>query len=118
MYAYAAAYTPDPDRPGKALLPFDTETGRLDGRGVGAVAGPGPRADGPALCRRAGLDAAHLPRRRAQRRVVSSISAPRRSRPSCTALGVAHTLELFDGRHGGISYRYPGAIAELVRALS
>ena len=25
-------------------------------------------------------------------------------------LGVDHTLELFDGKHGGISYRYPGAI--------
>ena len=33
-------------------------------------------------------------------------------------LGVDHTLELFDGRHGGITYRYPGAIRELVRALS
>ena len=26
-------------------------------------------------------------------------------------------LDLFDGRHGGISYRYPGAIRELVLAL-
>jgi dienelactone hydrolase len=34
------------------------------------------------------------------------------------ALGVAHTLELFDGRHGGLTYRYPGAIRELVLALS
>jgi hypothetical protein len=33
-------------------------------------------------------------------------------------LGVEHTLELFDGAHGGISYRYPGAIRELVLALS
>jgi hypothetical protein len=33
-------------------------------------------------------------------------------------LGVAHTLELFDGTHGGISYRYPGAIRELVLALA
>jgi len=32
-------------------------------------------------------------------------------------LGVEHTLELFDGRHGGITYRYPGAIRELVLAL-
>ena len=32
-------------------------------------------------------------------------------------LGVEHTLELFDGRHGGITYRYPGAIRELVTAL-
>jgi hypothetical protein len=30
---------------------------------------------------------------------------------------VPHTLELFEGRHGGISYRYPGAIRELVLAL-
>ncbi len=29
MYAYAAAYTPDPERPGEALLPFDVATGRL-----------------------------------------------------------------------------------------
>jgi S-formylglutathione hydrolase FrmB len=34
-----------------------------------------------------------------------------------TRLGVDHTLELFDGKHGGISYRYPGAIRELVLAL-
>jgi hypothetical protein len=35
-----------------------------------------------------------------------------------TRLGVEHTLELFDGRHGGISYRYPGAIRALVTALA
>jgi len=32
-------------------------------------------------------------------------------------LGIEHTLELFDGRHGGIAYRYPGGIRELVLAL-
>jgi hypothetical protein len=32
-------------------------------------------------------------------------------------IGAAHTLELFDGKHGGITYRYPGAIRELVTAL-
>jgi hypothetical protein len=35
-----------------------------------------------------------------------------------TALGVEHSIELFDGKHGGLTYRYPGAIRELVRALS
>ncbi len=35
-----------------------------------------------------------------------------------TKLGAEHTLELFDGKHGGITYRYPGAIRELVVALS
>ncbi|MGH2868871.1 MAG: hypothetical protein ACRDNK_15080 [Solirubrobacteraceae bacterium] len=33
-------------------------------------------------------------------------------------LDVPNTLELFDGGHGGISYRYPGAIRELVTALA
>ena len=33
-------------------------------------------------------------------------------------LGVEYTLELFDGKHGGLTYRYPGAIRELVLALS
>ena len=28
-YGYAAAYSPDPANPGKALLPFDVATGRL-----------------------------------------------------------------------------------------
>lgn len=33
-------------------------------------------------------------------------------------LGVEHTLELFEGKHGGIDYRYPGAIRELIVALA
>jgi hypothetical protein len=31
---------------------------------------------------------------------------------------VEHTLELFDGKHGGLTYRYPGAVRELVTALA
>jgi hypothetical protein len=33
-------------------------------------------------------------------------------------LGVAHSLELFDGKHGGAGYRYPGVIRELLIALA
>ena len=33
-------------------------------------------------------------------------------------LGVQHTLELFDGKHGGLTYRYPRAIRELALALT
>ena len=29
IYGYACAYSPDPDRPGEALLPFEIATGRL-----------------------------------------------------------------------------------------
>jgi dienelactone hydrolase len=32
--------------------------------------------------------------------------------------GATCTLELFDGAHGGLTYRYPGAIRELVIALA
>jgi hypothetical protein len=34
------------------------------------------------------------------------------------AIGVEHTLELFDGGHGSIGYRYPLSLAFLARALS
>ena len=33
-------------------------------------------------------------------------------------LGMEYTLDLFEGTHMGIQYRYPGAIAELAKALS
>jgi hypothetical protein len=33
------------------------------------------------------------------------------------AIGVEYSLELFEGKHGGLTYRYPGAIRELVVAL-
>jgi hypothetical protein len=35
-----------------------------------------------------------------------------------TAIGVEHTLELFEGGHMSIAYRYPRALAFLVRALA
>jgi hypothetical protein len=34
------------------------------------------------------------------------------------AIGVEHTLELFDGGHMSIGYRYPPSLAFLARALS
>ena len=37
VYGYAACYSPDPDRPGRALLPFDV-TRAPDRRRLGAVA--------------------------------------------------------------------------------
>ena len=33
-------------------------------------------------------------------------------------LGADHTLDLFDGKHGGLGYRYPAAIRELALALT
>ena len=70
LYGYAAAYSPDPSQPGKALLPIDLRTGQADRRGLGAVAREGPSADGAPARAGAALDAPDLPRRRRPRRVL------------------------------------------------
>jgi len=116
MYAYAACYSPDPERPGRALLPFDPATGQL----VEAVWEQWLRWDPVRLVPR------HLEALRGLRRIyldagrsdeyyldlgAQAVSA------ELARGGIEHTLELFDGGHGGITYRYPGAIRELVLAL-
>jgi enterochelin esterase-like enzyme len=117
MYGYACAYSPDPDRPGEALLPFDTATGRMipDVWEQWLVCDPVRMAPGhaDALCsmRRVYLDAG----RRDEWFLDLGAQA---FAQELTQLGVDHTLELFDGGHGGLTYRYPGAIRELVVALS
>jgi S-formylglutathione hydrolase FrmB len=116
-YAYAAAYTPDPDRPGRALLPFETATGRLipdvweQWLALDPVRMAARHADALGSMRRIYLDAGRSDEWYLDLGAQAFAA-------ELSALGVEHTLELFDGRHGGISYRYPGAIAELVRALS
>lgn len=117
MYGYAACYSPDPERPGKALVPFELDTGRpiddiwqlwLDHDPVHMASG---HAEELRSMRRIYIDAGksdeyHL-----------DLGAQAFSN-ELTKLGVAHSLELFEGKHGGINYRYPGAIRELAVALS
>jgi S-formylglutathione hydrolase FrmB len=117
IYGYAAAYSPDPAQPGKALLPFDIATGRLD-EDVWAlwlekdpVRMAPARADALRSMRRVYLDAG------TRDEYYLDLGATAFA-AELDKLGVEHTLELFDGKHGGISYRYPGAIRELVIALS
>ncbi len=117
IYGYACAYTPDPERPGEALLPFEIETGRLiEDRWARWLSHDPVR-----------LAASHAEELRSMRRIY--LDAGRRDEyfldlgaqafaAELSKLGVDHTLELFEGGHGGMSYRYPGAIAELVRALA
>jgi hypothetical protein len=117
MYAYAAAYTPDPDRPGRALLPFDLRTGQLREElwqrwlqwdPVRMAAG---HADALRGLRRIVLDAGRSDEWFLD--VGATAFAAELDR-----IGANYTLELFDGRHGGISHRYPAAIRELVVALA
>jgi len=116
-YGCAASYSPDPERPGKALLPFDVETGRLIDQvwerwlELDPVRMASRSADALRGMRRIYLDAGkkdeyHLD--------LGAMAFAR----ELEALGVEHTIELFDGKHGGLTYRYPGAIRELVVALS
>ena len=117
MYGYAAAYTPDPANPGKALLPFDIATGRLH-TDVWAqwldkdpVRMARPHAEALRSMRRIYLDAG-------RRDEYYLDLGARAFATELEAIGVEHTLELFDAKHGGITFRYPGAIRELVLALS
>jgi S-formylglutathione hydrolase FrmB len=116
MYGYAAAYSPDPEAPGRALLPFDAN-GRLveDVWAQWLEKDPvrmAPRyADALRSMRAVYLDAGlrdeyHLDLG------AQAFSA------ELDELGVEHTLELFDGTHAGITWRYPLAVHFLATALS
>ncbi|MEA2213563.1 MAG: hypothetical protein QOF83_3511 [Solirubrobacteraceae bacterium] len=115
-YGMGCAYSPDPARPGEALLPFELETGRLKDDvwqrwlDVDPVRMAPRHADALRSLRRVYLDAG-----RADEWFLDLGAQAFAS--ELNKLGVAHTLELFEGAHGGIGYRYPGAIRELVLAL-
>jgi S-formylglutathione hydrolase FrmB len=115
-YGCAACFSPDPDRPGKALLPFDVSTGRL----VDEVWERWLELDPVRMAPR------HADALRSMRRIY--LDAGRSDEwyldlgaqafaTELEKLGADHTLELFDGKHGGLGYRYPAAIRELVLAL-
>ena len=116
LYGYAAAYSPDPQRPGEALLPFEIATGRLidDVWAQWLEWDPvrmAPRhADALRSMRHVYLDAGKADE------WYLDLGAQAFS-AELDKLGVEHTLELFDGKHGGLTYRYPGAIRGLVLAL-
>jgi hypothetical protein len=116
-YAMGAAYSPDPENPGKALVPFEIETGRLiddvwaQWLALDPVRMASEHADELGSMRRIYLDAGksdeyHL-----------DLGAEAFAR-ELGKLGIDYTLELFAGKHGGLTYRYPDAIRELVLALA
>jgi S-formylglutathione hydrolase FrmB len=115
-YGCAACFSPDPERPGKPLLPFEPVTGRL----VDEVWEQWLELDPVRMAPRRG-DAL-----RSMRRVYLDAGksdewyldlGAQAFAAELEKLGVDHTLELFDGKHGGLTYRYPAAIRELVLAL-
>jgi S-formylglutathione hydrolase FrmB len=116
IYGYASAYSPDPGRPGDVLLPFDISTGRLV-EDVWArwlerdpVRMAPTHADALRSMRRIYLDAG-----RADQWFLDL--GAQAFAVELQQLGIEHSIDLFDGKHGGIGYRYPGAVRELVTAL-
>ena len=116
-YGYAAAYSPDPAQPGKALVPVDIETGRL----IDDVWAQWLAKDPVRMA------AGHADALRSMRRVYIDAGkadeffldlGAQAFAAELKAIGVDHTLELFDGTHFNIGHRYPAAIRELVVALS
>jgi len=115
-YGLGCAYSPDPARPGTALMPFEIATGRpindtwqrwlaldpvrMAERHAGALGN----------MRRIYLDAG------LQDEFFLDLGAQALSN-ELTRLGIEHTLELFDGAHDGVALRQPQAIRELVLAL-
>ncbi len=116
IYGYACAYSPDLSRPGAAELPFEISTGRLRQE----VWERWLERDPVRMASR------HAQALRGMRRIYLDAGTAdewfldlgaQAFADELSKLGVEHSLDLFDGRHGGITYRYPGAIRELVTAL-
>ncbi len=116
LYGYAAAYSPDPQRPGKALFPVELGTGRLieDVWAQWLDWDPVRMAPRHADALR-GMRHIHVEAGRSDEYFLD-LGAQAFS-DELSKLGVQHTLELFDGKHGGLTYRYPAAIRGLVLAL-
>jgi Putative esterase len=114
-YGYAACYSADDD--GTVRLPFDTATGRLDDDvwarwlawdPVRMIPG---HADEMRSMRAIWLDAGRADEFFLDNGMVAVSK-------ELEAIGVEHTLELFDGGHMSIGYRYPRSLEFLARALS
>jgi S-formylglutathione hydrolase FrmB len=114
-YGYAACYSADED--GTVRLPFDVATGRLIGDvwerwlawdPVRMI----PRSvDAMRSMRAIWLDAGNADEFFLDNGMVAVSK-------ELDAIGVDHTLELFDGGHMSIGYRYPESLAFLARSLA
>lgn len=117
VYGMAAAYTPDPDRPGRGLVPFDAVTGRLiddlwerwlEWDPVRMAPHKGEALGGMKVIY---LDAGD------KDEFFLDLGA-RAFADELDKLSVEYSFELFPGKHGGIQHRYPKAIRALVEGLA
>lgn len=115
-YAMAACYSPDESSPGKALLPFEVDTARMVPEVWERWLSWDPVRMAPK----------HLEALGSMRRIY--VDAGKQDEYNLdlgaqafsnvlTEAGIDHHFELFEGTHGGISYRYPLAIRDLLAFL-
>jgi S-formylglutathione hydrolase FrmB len=114
-YGTACAYTPDPSRPGRALVPFDDLGRPVDEiwsrwLALDPVRMAAKHAETLASMRAIYIDAG------LQDEFFLDLGATAFS-SELKRLGVPHSLELFEGNHDGVDERMPGAISKLTRAL-
>ena len=115
-YAMAAAYSPDPDRPGKVLLPFDTRTGKLIPEVWERWLEHDPVRMAPRYAEQLrSLSHIHVEAGRGDEYMLDVGSTAFSA--ELDSLGIEHSFELFDGAHGGVSYRYAPAIRQLLLTL-
>lgn len=115
VYGMACAYSPDPDRPGKPLIPFNAVGRPIDEiwsrwLALDPVQMVASNADALRGMRRIYLDAGR------HDEFFLDLGAKALS-DELTGVAIDHTLELFDGNHDGVDERIPTAIRELVNAL-
>ncbi|MGH2756108.1 MAG: alpha/beta hydrolase [Actinomycetota bacterium] len=117
VYAMAACYSPDESDPGRAIVPFEIDTGRLLPEvwerwlAWDPVRMAPKHTDALASMKRIYLDAGRGDE------YFLDLGAQAFSK-ELTSAEIDHTLELFDGTHMNLQYRYPNAIRELVVALT
>jgi Putative esterase len=116
-YAMAACYSPDPAQPGKALLPFEIETGRLIDEIWGRWLDWDPVR--MAARHRDALETMRCIYLEAGRsdEFYLDLGAQAFAR-ELEEGGISFDLVLFEGAHGHLQYRYPGAIRTLVEAMT
>ena len=116
-YGYAACYTPDEEHPGKALLPFDLDTGRL----IDDVWAKWLEWDPVRMVQHHGEDLHKMKLIYLDAGSSDEYYLDLGAKAFAKELGrlrVGYQLDHFDGKHGGIQYRYPLAIKALAEALA
>lgn len=117
MYGYAVCYSPDEAQPGKALLPFDIATGRLVDEVWQRWLDWDPVRLAPRCAEAlAGMKLIYIDAGKSDEYYLD-LGAQAFS-DELQKIGVDHHFELFEGKHGGIQYRYPRAIGMLAEALA